>query len=50
MTGRQMQFIAWLITRVTDTCRDMDEVHAINEEIRKHAAGLMEETKTEESR
>ena len=50
MTGRQMQFIAWLITTATDKCKDMDEVHAINEEIRKHAAGLMEEAKTEESR
>lgn len=40
MTDKQFQFIAWLITTATDKCKDMDEVRKMNEEIRKHAAGL----------
>lgn len=40
MTDKQMQFIAWLITTVTDKCKDMDEVRAMNEEIRKRSAVL----------
>lgn len=40
MTDKQMQFIAWLITTATDKCQSMDEVRAMNEEIRKHSAGL----------
>lgn len=40
MTDKQMQFIAWLITTATDKCKDMDEVRAMNEEIRKHSAGI----------
>ena len=43
MTDKQMQFIAWLITTATDKCKDMDEVHKMNEEIRKHSAGLTSE-------
>ena len=43
MTDKQMQFLAWLITTATDKCRDMDEVRAMNEEIRKHSAGLSKE-------
>lgn len=35
MTEKQMHFIAWLITTVTDKCKDMDEVRKVNEEIRK---------------
>lgn len=36
MTDKQMQFIAWLITTVTDKCRTMDEVRELNQEIRRH--------------
>lgn len=45
MTDKQMQFIAWLITTATDKCETMDEVRAMNEEIRKHSAGLASEEK-----
>ena len=41
MTDKQMQFIAWLITTATDRCKDMDEVRKLNEEIRRHSAGLV---------
>lgn len=44
MTDRQMQFIAWLITQVTDKCQNMEDVRKMNEEIRKHSAGLATET------
>ena len=40
MTDKQMQFIAWLITTATDKCQTMEEVRAMNEEIRKHSAEL----------
>lgn len=40
MTDKQMQFIAWLITTVTDRCNSMEEVREMNEEIRKHSTGL----------
>lgn len=40
MTDKQMQFIAWLITTATDKCQTIEEVRAMNEEIRKHSAGL----------
>lgn len=43
MTDKQMQFIAWLITTATDKCETMDEVRTMNEEIRKHSAGLVSE-------
>lgn len=43
MTDKQMQFIAWLITTATDKCKDMDEVRKMNEEIRKHSAGIKAE-------
>ncbi len=43
MTDKQMQFIAWLITTATDKCKDMDEVRKMNEEIRKHSAGIKDE-------
>ena len=39
MTDKQMQFIAWLITTATDKCQTMEEVRAMNEEIRKYSAG-----------
>ena len=44
MTDKQMHFIAWLITTVTDKCKDMDEVRKMNEEIRKHSAGLKDDS------
>ena len=47
MTDKQLQFIAWLITTATDKCKDMDEVRKMNEEIRKHSAGLKEEAESE---
>lgn len=43
MTDKQMQFIAWLITTATDKCKDMDEVRKMNEEIRKHSAGIKDD-------
>lgn len=43
MTDKQMQFIAWLITTATDKCNNMDEVRKMNEEIRRHSAGLKDE-------
>ena len=48
MTDKQMQFIAWLITTATDRCKDMDEVRKLNEEIRRHSAGLTSETEGQE--
>ncbi len=47
MTDKQMQFIAWLITTVTDKCQSMEEVRAMNEEIRKHSTGIKAEEKEE---
>lgn len=47
MTDRQMQFLAWLITTATDKCQSMEEVRQMNEEIRKHSAGLMNEEQPE---
>ena len=41
MTDKQMQFLAWLITQATDKCQTIEEVRAMNEEIRKHSAGLI---------
>ncbi len=43
MTDKQMHFIAWLITTATDKCQTMEEVRALNAEIRKHSAELTEE-------
>lgn len=45
MTDKQMHFIAWLITAVTDKCQTIEEVKEINAEIRKHSAELAEEEK-----
>ncbi|MCI8424038.1 MAG: hypothetical protein HFF50_11025 [Lawsonibacter sp.] len=42
MTDKQMQFIAWLITTATDKCSSMEEVRKMNEEIRRHSAGLQD--------
>ena len=44
MTDKQMQFIAWLITTATDKCSSMEEVRKMNEEIRRHSAGLKDES------
>lgn len=44
MTDKQMQFIAWLITTATDKCQTIDEVREMNKEIRKHSAGLKEDS------
>lgn len=43
MTDKQMHFIAWLITTLTDKCQTIEEVKAVNAEIRKHSAELTEE-------
>lgn len=48
MTDKQMQFIAWLITTATDKCQNIEEVREMNEQIRKHSAGLKEETENKE--
>lgn len=40
MTDKQMRFIAWLITTATDKCQTVEEVRAMNEELRRHSAGL----------
>lgn len=45
MTDKQMQFIAWLITTATDKCQSLEEVKAMNEEIRKHSTGYQPEEK-----
>ena len=34
MTDKQLQFIAWLITTATDKCQTLEEVRAMNAEIR----------------
>lgn len=47
MTDKQLQFIAWLITTATDKCKDIEEVRKMNEEIRKHSAGLKDDTNEE---
>lgn len=48
MTDKQMQFLTWLITTVTDKCQSVEEVREMNEEIRKHASGIKEESKEKE--
>lgn len=49
MTDKQMQFIAWLITTATDKCQTMDEVREMNKEIRKHSAGLKEDSEEQKT-
>ena len=44
MTDKQMQSIAWLITTATDKCSTIEDVRKMNEEIRKHAAGLTDDS------
>lgn len=43
MTDKQLQFIAWLITTATDKCQTLEEVRAMNAEIRKHSLGLKDD-------
>lgn len=43
MTDKQMHFITWLITNLTDKCQTIEEVKILNAEIRKHSAELAEE-------
>lgn len=47
MTDKQLQFIAWLITTATDKCETIEEVREMNNEIRKHSAGLLKENTNE---
>ncbi len=47
MTDKQLQFIAWLITTATDKCQTIEEVKAMNAEIRKHSLGIKEESEEE---
>lgn len=47
MTDKQLQFIAWLITTATDKCETIEEVREMNNEIRKHSAGLLKENTKE---
>ena len=49
MTDRQMQFITWLITTATDKCESIEEVRAMNEEIRKHSFGIIQEKQEKET-
>lgn len=46
MTDKQMHFIAWLITTLTDKCQTIEEVKKMNAEIRKHSAELQEEDRS----
>jgi hypothetical protein len=41
MTNKQLQFITWLITTATDKCQSIEEVRALNKEIRLHSDGLI---------
>lgn len=44
MTDKQIRFLTWLITTATDKCASIEEVHALNQEIRKHSDGLIDLT------
>ena len=44
MTDKQMSFMTWLITTATDKCESVEEVHRLNEEIRKRADGVKEDS------
>ena len=43
MTNKQLQFITWLITTATDKCQTIEEVRELNQEIRRHSDGLIDE-------
>lgn len=47
-TNAQLQFITWLITTATDKCQTIEEVRALNAEIRKHSNGLIDEASEKE--
>ena len=36
MTDKQMEFITWLITTTIDKCQTIEEVHELNQQIRKN--------------
>ena len=36
----QTKFVIWLITKITEKCKTVEEVRAVNEEIRGQTAGL----------
>ncbi len=42
MTDKQVRFLIWLITTVTDQCTTIEEVHELNKEIRQHSDGLID--------
>ena len=48
MTDNQMEFITWLITTATDKCETIEEVKAMNEQIREHSKGIKKKQKKEE--
>ncbi len=43
VTNKQLQFITWLITTATDKCQTIEEVRKLNEEIRRHSDGLIDD-------
>ncbi|MBR6452056.1 MAG: hypothetical protein IKS87_05070 [Lachnospiraceae bacterium] len=43
MTNKQLQFITWLITTATDKCQTIEEVRDLNQEIRRHSDGLIDD-------
>ena len=49
MTDKQLHFIAWLITTATDKCQTIEEVKAMNAEIRKHSLGLKDDSEEEKN-
>ena len=44
MTDKQVRFLTWLITTATDKCSSIEEVHELNQEIRKHSDRLIDLT------
>lgn len=42
MTDKQVRFLTWLITAATDKCSTIEEVHELNQEIRRHSDGLID--------
>ena len=49
MTDKQVRFLTWLITTATDKCTSIEEVHELNQEIRKHSDGLIDSTVKEDN-
>ena len=49
MTDKQVRFLTWLITTATDKCTSIEEVHELNQEIRKHSDGLIDSTAKEDN-